>query len=102
MAGPQPKPKIVTRKRMAGEASDGNRKYGSNGGDTDFTVAELKQYIVDPLDECITMQDFLELVTWAASESEQLLKALYFACRADELTDFVDYLEVTYGCRCNQ
>lgn len=84
-------------KQSTKQASDKCRKYRDTVGEP-FNRAELIEYIIDPLAECYTVGDFMELAYWAASESPQLLRALYTACRTQDLSEYSNHLEVRYGC----
>lgn len=84
---------------MQGEASDNNRKYLAAQGKGDpFTVADIKQFVIEPLALCADNSEFNELANWCASEDSVLLKALYLACRAQSFDDWATYLEGAYGC----
>lgn len=82
-----------------GEASDRNRKYIGSGGKGDpFTVGEIKQFVIEPLELCADEKEFKELANWCATEDSVLLLALYKACCANRFDDWARYLEGAYGC----
>jgi hypothetical protein len=92
--GPQPKPAIDRH----ATTTDKKRKYNIGGSSDPFTVAELKEYIVEPLEACVNMSDFLELANWCASEDPRLLRALYLNCELSQFSGYIEYLQAAYGC----
>ncbi len=89
----------MARNLKVSHGTDKIRRYNLKGKVEPFTKAEQEQLILQPLRECQSIEEFLELAEWCA-EDEKILEMLYLICYRNALVEYVKELEHWYDCSC--